>query len=311
MSTQTFTSPEAHVAANTHGDLRVALLLNRPRATFRISSLVLPNLKAQWGQGAGCTLTEGAVSPGSGVIFLATQNPQVMRVNGRRFDGQTFRLQLPGDELSMLSTEPHSWFSLSVPDQVLAEWSGIDGLAKTRSSRFLKISRDRAEAFQRAISRLGSIAENAPDAFESSVTAHTTARKLTMLVREAIWGMPMSKIQPGRQSIPRTQIVHAVMDSIDRLGGDYLTVPDLAVAVGVSERTLRTAFQDYFGMGPVQFLRLRTLNLARHALQNSDPALTTVTGVATRFGVWELGRFARDYQRLFGELPSMTLRHAR
>ena len=100
------------------------------------------------------------------------------------------------------------------------------------------------------------------------------------------------------------------MDSIDRQDGEYLTVPDLASAAGVSERTLRAAFQDYFGMGPVRFLRLRTLNMVRSVLQKSDPAFTTVTAVATRFGVWELGRFARDYQLLFGERPSETLRHA-
>jgi len=101
------------------------------------------------------------------------------------------------------------------------------------------------------------------------------------------------------------------MDSIDRRDEEYLTVSDLASAAGVSERTLRAAFQEYFGMGPARFLKLRTLNLVRDALRNSDPALTTVTAVATRFGDWELGRFAHDYQLLFGELPSETLRDAR
>jgi AraC family ethanolamine operon transcriptional activator len=311
MPTQTFSSPEAHVAANAHADLRIALLLRKPRATYRISSLVLPELKVQWGQGAGCTLTEGAVSPGSAVIFLPTQNAQAMRANGRRFDLQTFRLQLPSDELSLLSTEPHCWFSMSIPERVLAEWSGIDGMAKSPASRFLRIPQERAEEFQRAVALLGSIVEQSPDAFESNVAVKTTARKLTELVREVIWGLPTAKTQAGRQSIPRTQIVHEVMDSIESRDSEYLTVPDLAATAGVSERTLRAAFQDYFGMGPARFLRLRTLNLVHKALQVADPAGTTVTRVATQFGVWELGRLAHDYQALFGELPSATLRDAR
>jgi AraC family ethanolamine operon transcriptional activator len=200
---------------------------------------------------------------------------------------------------------------MSIPERVLAGWSGIDRMARAPSSRFLRIPREGAEEFQRAVALLGSIVEQAPDAFESSAVVKTTARKLTELVRAVIWGLPTTKALPGRHSIPRTQIVHEVMDSLDSRSGEYVTVPDLASAAGVSERTLRAAFQDYFGMGPARFLRLRMLNLARKALQDSDPAQTTVTAIATRFGIWELGRFAHDYQQLYGELPSMTLRHAR
>jgi hypothetical protein len=43
----------------------------------------------------------------------------------------------------------------------------------------------------------------------------------------------------------------------------------------------------------------------------ADPAVMTVTGVVTQFGVWEFGRLANDYQLLFGELPSETLRDVR
>ena len=310
MTTHNYSSPEAHVAANAHADLRIKLLLHQPRALFRISSLVLRDLKVQWGQGAGCTLTEGAVSPGGGVIFLATQNASVMRVNGHRLDPQTFRLQLPGDELDISSTEPHSWFSMSIPEGMLRDWTGIDRMAKTPSSRFVRIPRERAEMFQRAVAHLGAIAEQAPDAFKSSIAVKTTARKLTELVRESIWGTTIETTPPGRQSIPRMQIVRAVMESVDRRDNEYVTVPDLASAACISERTLRAAFQEYFGMGPLRYLKLRTLNLAHKALQNPVSSGTSITSVATDLGIWELGRFARDYKVLFGELPSETLRSA-
>jgi AraC-like DNA-binding protein len=217
---------------------------------------------------------------------------------------------MQGDELSLASTEPHRWFSLSIPGNLLAEWSGAGVSGRALSSRFVQISKEHAETFRRAVTRLGLIVERAPDALESSAAVKSTARKLRGLLREAIWGMPVAATPHGRQSIPRSQIVRVVMDSIDGQGGEFVTVPDLASAAGVSERTLRAAFHDYFGIGPVQFLRLRTLNQVRAALRDSDPSMTTVTEVATRFGVWELGRLARDYRLLFGELPSATLRSA-
>ena len=245
------------------------------------------------------------------MLFVPTRNVRVMRMNGCRFDAQTFRLHMPGDEICLASTDWHGWFSMFIPHQVFAEWSGTGTTAIAPSSRFIRVPWERAEAFQRVVAQLGSIVQREPTAFESSAALHTTARKLTELVQEAVLGQPTTTTQAGRQSIPRRQIFRVVMDFIDRRDGEYLTVADLATAAGVSERTLREAFQEYFGMGPARYLKLRTLNLIRKALQNADPSMSTVTRVATQFGVWDLGRMAHNYQLLFGEFPSETLRHGR
>jgi AraC-like DNA-binding protein len=63
-------------------------------------------------------------------------------------------------------------------------------------------------------------------------------------------------------------------------------------------------------MGPVRYLWLRRMHLARIVLMRADPATATVTGIATDYGFWELGRFSVDYRTLFGELPSATLRRS-
>jgi transcriptional regulator GlxA family with amidase domain len=85
---------------------------------------------------------------------------------------------------------------------------------------------------------------------------------------------------------------------------------EMCAAVGTSERTLRVCCDEHLGMGPIRYLWLRRMHLARHALSLADPETTTVTQVATRFGFWELGRFAVAYRGLFGEPPSMSLHRA-
>ncbi|MCC6766167.1 MAG: helix-turn-helix domain-containing protein [Deltaproteobacteria bacterium] len=90
------------------------------------------------------------------------------------------------------------------------------------------------------------------------------------------------------------------------------TAANLCGIAGVSERTLEYGFREYLDVTPVRFLKLVRLNRARRDLlrasaQASAPP-TTVTDVALRWGFFELGRFAGEYRRLFGERPSETLR---
>src|ERR1022692_5333464 len=125
MPTQTFPSPEAHAAAVQNSNLRIALL-GRACAPWKMTSLALGNLRVQWGQAGGGTDTKGAVSPGGVMLFVPTQNIPVMRMNGCRFDAQSFRLQVPGDELWLSSTDWHGWFSTFISNEILAEWRATD-----------------------------------------------------------------------------------------------------------------------------------------------------------------------------------------
>ena len=87
-----------------------------------------------------------------------------------------------------------------------------------------------------------------------------------------------------------------------------LYIPEICKAIRISGRTLRDCCQEHLGMGPKRFLLLRRMHLARRALREAVPDATSVTDTATRYGFWQLGRFAVEYQSMFGESPSVTLR---
>jgi AraC-like DNA-binding protein len=82
----------------------------------------------------------------------------------------------------------------------------------------------------------------------------------------------------------------------------------LCRVVGISERGLRNAFYGVHGVSPKRWIVAERLQLARCALLRGGATGGTVTGVATNFGFYELGRFAATYRGAFGEAPSDTLR---
>ena len=87
-----------------------------------------------------------------------------------------------------------------------------------------------------------------------------------------------------------------------------LTVEDLCRVLAVSRRTLQYSFQEVLQINPVSYLRAMRLNGVRRALKAADPARQSVQDIAARWGFWHLSHFANDYRRMFGELPSETLR---
>jgi len=109
---------------------------------------------------------------------------------------------------------------------------------------------------------------------------------------------------PGRHR----QIVARMERALQERPGEMLSLPDLCAEVGVAQRTLNLACQEFLGQGAMQYARGRRLDHVHQSLKTSDPATTQVTSVAMRYGFWELGRFAQAYRLRFGERPSETLR---
>ena len=82
------------------------------------------------------------------------------------------------------------------------------------------------------------------------------------------------------------------------------TVLQLCVDLGVSRRTMQNGFQRVLNISPLAYLKAVRLGQARRALKQ----VGSVTEAATAYGFWHFGHFSQDYQSMFGERPSETLR---
>jgi AraC family ethanolamine operon transcriptional activator len=90
---------------------------------------------------------------------------------------------------------------------------------------------------------------------------------------------------------------------------DHLTIPELCAVSRVSERTLEYAFQERYGLTPKRYLLLHRMNNVRKQLRAANPKTSRIMELARQNGFWHMSAFSRDYQNLFAELPSETLRH--
>ena len=90
--------------------------------------------------------------------------------------------------------------------------------------------------------------------------------------------------------------------------GKRVPLARLSRLLGLSERGLRNAFYGVRGVSPRRAMLAERLEAVRRALTRPGAGATTVTGAATDFGFYELGRFAAAYRQAYGEAPSDTLR---
>jgi len=121
-------------------------------------------------------------------------------------------------------------------------------------------------------------------------------------------GLAFQQAFPLPSLLLRHKALKRVEDYLDAYPLTPHTVRELCRVAQASERTLEYAFLERFGVTPKSYLQAFRLNGVRKALRGADSTSESVTALATRWGFWHMGQFAKDYKRFFAELPSETLK---
>lgn len=303
MKPQRFGSFDEFAVALGHPDMRL-IALGRPRASWQSRLVDLDGVLVRQAQDGGPCLYELSIAA-DGVAFMVGVDADGKITGNGTVMGPASVLVVPGrTEIRSTSLAAVRWISTFIPASRLNSAIGRDHGATCRAS----VTRDTGY-FRRLLGRVANAA--ATGAFERNPLGerHAADQLAAAAARELIRAPRFDGINAhvGRPRISRDQVVGRVQEWLEEHPDKRPSLDDLARAAGVSDRTLRNAFQEQLGTSPKRFLRLRLLNVVHHTLRRADPEATRVTDVLAQQGVWDWGHFARDYRTLFGELPSKTL----
>jgi AraC-like DNA-binding protein len=113
-----------------------------------------------------------------------------------------------------------------------------------------------------------------------------------------------SDLLSKRTQSPASWQVHRAEEYIKAHWDQPLTIEALARVTSASARSIFHQFKRSRGVSPMAFIKQLRLQHAREMLEDDA---RSVTEIATACGFSNLGHFAKDYFKRFGERPSDTL----
>jgi len=128
---------------------------------------------------------------------------------------------------------------------------------------------------------------------------------LARQLRDAVKAAGIVEVDPS----VRTQGIAAVAVAcrvIERRLPEPIKLGDLCRACEVSARTLEYGFRQVYDTTPIAFIRSQRLTRSRSALLRAA-SHASISATARACGFTHMGQYSRDYRRLFGETPSLTL----
>jgi AraC-like DNA-binding protein len=212
-----------------------------------------------------------------------------------------------GDRIHQRTFGPCHWGLISLTPKYLATYS--------RAIAHLELSPPPVTAFLRPRSTFGAalwrlhsqacrLAETKSDTIAHKEVARAIEQHMLHALVNCLLAPAFRQVERARQH--HTEVIRRFENVLAANRYQHLSISEICAVVGVSERMLRACCAQFLRLSPLNYQRLRRLNLVRNALQRAEPS--SVGEIARRYGFSELGRFSVVYRAVFGEMPSTTLR---
>lgn len=260
-------------------------------------------LSAEWNQKME---QWGNPPPGCRTFCLPIKRADDLRWQSHRFDEATWGVIQRGDDLATTSPAGFVVVGISITDKLIEEAGELLEIDSPHAlldrNSFIRGHSSETNRIRQLCARLLDL-RTSPQLNDSVFRAGMLEITCGLL---SSFEKPTRTWKPPRVSF-RNQSLKRALTHIREASDHPLSVDELSRRAGASIRTIRYAFRETFGISPKEYLQAYRLNHVRSRLSNSDPRYVRVSDIANEYGFWHLGQFAKDYRKMFAELPSETL----
>jgi AraC family ethanolamine operon transcriptional activator len=292
---------------------RRTILQNARLRDLRLRTVDLNGITLMMGSGGATEMRSRLVSDDCFQVWMVLADGYGVTVDGIDFDCRSLAWIAPGKSFVARSEKPPRWLRIAVAADLILKWADMhqDKFDPRLLDRNWQQCATRSPvAFISLVRRLFLAENRHPEQLHSPDAEHAARTQIL----DELFGT-LSPVATGSDPLRRSlnhhiKLLNNALDLLESHRGDAVRTKQLCVATGVSERTLRNLFHKYLGMSPHRYLMLRRLHAIRSRIRRAVPG-DTITRICAQHGVWDFGRFSRQYRVQFGELPSRSLHAAR
>lgn len=287
------------------------LQTRRSERAWQLRVLPLGDVTVLMVRGGAGNLLQGISLDDQYSIFIPVSDAAVVTLYGDDAAPTMSESQPPGQGHHLRMASPARWIRLHFKRGVMRHRLEHDFIESDvlPPSQIFQSGEPALMALVRLVRRLYERDDDDAEALHGNARIMAAHQLLEAIFHLRASNAESPRAARGRPPLQRHLVISRCLELIDAELARPLSVDDLCAAAGVSDRTLRTVFLEQFGVSPHRYLMIRRLHAIHQAVRSAHDG-ETITSLCSDYGVWDFGRFARQYRQLYGVLPSQDLRAA-
>jgi AraC family ethanolamine operon transcriptional activator len=256
----------------------------------------------------GITQQQGTPPPFGYTIAVLSDKTSSLNWQKKKVTPNCLMIMPPGSELDVVTKSHAGVYTITFSGETLRSQIELNPeLEKLFKQNQLVISSEKAvDRLRTLISKYQFFLDKNPflissKGFSAEVNTEVSKKMADCLTK-------CCDFPESRHRVDKSKVWRRIETFFDNCLEPDIKVMDLYRIARVSERTLLRLFKARFGISPKTYINAVRLNGLHRDLKKTGMGKVKIVESANSWGFWHMGQLAKDYKKMFGELPSQTLR---